>query len=1050
MTVKNIELPFEKINNIVHIADVHIRNYKRHREYRQVFRKLYKKLRSTPKETLIYVGGDIVHTKTDISPELVQMVSDFFNTLANIRPTIVITGNHDANLNNKSRMDSLTPIVKNLDNPNLHYLKDSGVYVLGDCAFTVMSVFDDPSEYLKSSASPKGKTKIALYHGTVHNSETDIGYVVDNLDVELKKFTGYDYVMLGDIHKQQYLNKSKTVAYSGSLIQQNFGESFKRHGIIIWNLLEKTSEFIEIENDYGYYTVEVKNGKPINLSDIPPKPRLRVRTENTTVADVKKIVIDLKKKYKVQDVIVLRSDKLSDKKNPYSNGLELTKNVRSAECQNDLLKEYLDKRFDIDDEMLKRIQTINRELNKYLQEIDISRNISWKPKMFEFSNMFSYGDGNIVNFENMKGSIGAFAANHSGKSALLDAVSFCIFDRCSRSRHGMDVMNNKKKTFYCKLNFEIEGIDYFIERRGKRFKNGGVRVDTDFWMIDEANEKISLNGEQRRDTNKNIQGYLGTYEDFTLTALSVQNNNTGFIEKTQTEKKDLLAQFLDITVFEELYQLANEEIRDVQALLKDFKNTDFETELVECESNHEKINLLYTEKTAELDNLKKQLKKLNDKVVQKNKKLITISTPPLTLESLDAKLISLTTEISENVSKLEKYDKYTNENKSEFLNITNSLKKISEQDILENKNKYDLDIQKRDKLNIDLDKLKLIITNKLDKLKAIGQFDPNCDFCKNTPFVKSAFEIEKTLLLDKQNAIHIKNQLSSLGEILENSTATAEYDNMISLKERINTIKQYQNEIKLKRAQREIKISNIKNSIKDCESQIQIYHDNKKSIKYNDKLHSEITKIEHEITSKELEISAHNTNLRTTYSELMVLQNRIQSIKNSIAKADELEKRSNAYEYYLNAISRDGIPYELISNIIPHIEDEVNLILSQIVDFRIVFHIDGKNINTHIAYDNDNTWPLELTSGMEKFISSLAIRVALINISNLPRPNFLAIDEGFGNLDTTSLNSIFMLFGYLKTEFDFLFIISHIDVMKDIMDDLVEISVERGYSKVNY
>ena len=83
MTVKNIELPFEKINNIVHIADVHIRNYKRHREYRQVFRKLYKKLRSTPKETLIYVGGDIVHTKTDISPELVQMVSDFFNTLAN-------------------------------------------------------------------------------------------------------------------------------------------------------------------------------------------------------------------------------------------------------------------------------------------------------------------------------------------------------------------------------------------------------------------------------------------------------------------------------------------------------------------------------------------------------------------------------------------------------------------------------------------------------------------------------------------------------------------------------------------------------------------------------------------------------------------------------------------------------------------------------------------------------------------------------------------------------------------------------------------------------
>ena len=59
---------------------------------------------------------------------------------------------------------------------------------------------------------------------------------------------------------------------------------------------------------------------------------------------------------------------------------------------------------------------------------------------------------------------------------------------------------------------------------------------------------------------------------------------------------------------------------------------------------------------------------------------------------------------------------------------------------------------------------------------------------------------------------------------------------------------------------------------------------------------------------------------------------------------------------------------------------------------------------------------------MEKFIASLAIRVGLINVSNLPRPNFLAIDEGFGNLDSSNLNSIFRLFDYLKTEFDYIII----------------------------
>ena len=85
---------------------------------------------------------------------------------------------------------------------------------------------------------------------------------------------------------------------------------------------------------------------------------------------------------------------------------------------------------------------------------------------------------------------------------------------------------------------------------------------------------------------------------------------------------------------------------------------------------------------------------------------------------------------------------------------------------------------------------------------------------------------------------------------------------------------------------------------------------------------------------------------------------------------------------------------------------------------------------------------------MEKFISSLAIRVALIKISNLPRPNFLAIDEGFGNLDSENINSLSMLFDYLKTEFDFVIIISHIDIMKDMVNNLIEINKMKGLSHV--
>ena len=81
--VKKIDIGFDNIDTIIHIADVHIRNLKRHKEYRQVFRKLYKDLssRNLPKNSIIYLAGDIVHAKTEMSPELIQMVSDLFTNL---------------------------------------------------------------------------------------------------------------------------------------------------------------------------------------------------------------------------------------------------------------------------------------------------------------------------------------------------------------------------------------------------------------------------------------------------------------------------------------------------------------------------------------------------------------------------------------------------------------------------------------------------------------------------------------------------------------------------------------------------------------------------------------------------------------------------------------------------------------------------------------------------------------------------------------------------------------------------------------------------------
>ena len=114
---------------IAHIADTHIKNLKYHFEYKEVFRQLYNSLKEKEVDAIIHCG-DIAHTKTQISPEFVDLASDFFRNLSNIAPTYIILGNHDGNLRNTHRQDAITPIVEALDLKDIHLLKNSGETLL--------------------------------------------------------------------------------------------------------------------------------------------------------------------------------------------------------------------------------------------------------------------------------------------------------------------------------------------------------------------------------------------------------------------------------------------------------------------------------------------------------------------------------------------------------------------------------------------------------------------------------------------------------------------------------------------------------------------------------------------------------------------------------------------------------------------------------------------------------------------------------------------------------------------------------------------------------
>ena len=360
------------------------------------------------------------------------------------------------------------------------------------------------------------------------------------------------------------------------------------------------------------------------------------------------------------------------------------------------------------------------------------------------------------------------------------------------------------------------------------------------------------------------------------------------------------------------------------------------------------------------------------------------------------------------------------------------------------------------KLNNDL-KLKQLkiqhaqkMVSKLDK----HEWDENCSYCMANPWLQETKQVADLLpkLIDEEQVIEfdIKHFEDGIAKIEHEDKPKEKLQVLAQLKDNLNDSERSLNNLERELEQFKWQIHKGREDLKSKKSELKKSLKQKDNIEFNKTKNSEIQEIRDEITTVNLELSQLDSKLLTLSGKLKMAEKSRQDAQDGIDRLKDLEQQYKGYEYYQKAVQRDGVPYHLISKALPQIESEINNILNQIVEFTIVLTTDGKNINAHIVYDDDNFWPLELTSGMEKFISSLAIRTSLINVSNLPRPNFLAIDEGFGVLDSDNLNSMYMLFDYLKSQFGFILCISHIDAMRDIVDKLIEIKKTNSYSKISY
>jgi DNA repair exonuclease SbcCD ATPase subunit/DNA repair exonuclease SbcCD nuclease subunit len=1049
------------VYRIAHIADTHIKNLKFHYEYKKVFEQLYEILRKENVDYIVHCG-DIAHTKTQISPEFVELCSDFFRNLSAIAPTYIILGNHDGNLKNSTRQDALSPIVKALDLPDLHLLKNAGETVVEpDLALNVLSVFDEDNWVAPSDQS---RINIALYHGAIGGVSTDVGWVMDHGDHDIGVFAGHDFAMLGDIHKtNQILDTEGRVRYCGSTVQQNHGETNDK-GFLVWDIEDKNNFTVKhhvLLNPKPFMTIELTpKGRMPRGTKIPSGARLRLVSNNNLPLDVMRKAVEVAKhRFEPESITFLNRASGETGTVEIGSGFKV-ENLRDKGVQEDLIREYLAD-YQPTEETLARVFELNRKYNSKIEETEeVARNINWNVNRFEWDNLFNYGEGNSLDFTELNGIVGIFGKNYSGKSSVIDGLLYTMFNTTSKNeRKNYNIINQNRNDCRGTVELQVGEKVYTIERTSEKYvkKLKGEVTNEARTFLDFAgsesltDENSSLNGTTRSETDAHIRKRFGTVDDFLLTSMASQLDSLSFIKEGSTKRKEILAKFLDLDIFEKKFALAKEDCADLKAVLRRIGDTDYKTDIAIAEVQLMEATEGLEKQRTHATKIRQNLREAEIKYVDLTEQVDSIPAERLDIKillegksALEKKTENAYTNISElkeeNTAfavELEEYDKF--------------LMGIDIEDLLDKKKEYDEFKQKYDDTVARarvMDTEYKSMSKKLELLTEVpcGDSFPTCQFISDAHLATVELpSLEMDIIVEINDAKSYKTKISTVnsGEMIglinryndtiikKNNAEIEKRDNKVSIEVMYGKIKSFKSELE-----------NIQEKIDLYEAKKDLIKNIETLIKTRDKVEKKIKTLKKEAADSDKTINLHNRQLGS-------MEQKLEDLKDKRQELDDIREEYAAFDLFMRCTHSNGIAYDIIKKRLPVINSEIAKVLSNIADFEVFFQEDGRKLDVLIKHPKHDPRPIEMGSGAEKTLGAMGIRLALLSISSLPKGNIFILDEPGTSLDAENMEGFIRMLDLIKTYFKTVILISHLDSLKDIVDKEITIDKIGGFARVS-
>ena len=262
-------------------------------------------------------------------------------------------------------------------------------------------------------------------------------------------------------------------------------------------------------------------------------------------------------------------------------------------------------------------------------------------------------------------------------------------------------------------------------------------------------------------------------------------------------------------------------------------------------------------------------------------------------------------------------------------------------------------------------------------------------------------------------------------------------------------LKETMNALELELEKEKVKLIQLESVLSELENNQFIFEQNKKLVERLQDLLQEKEKLVKSEKSLESRLQKSRKLVLDLYKSVGSLE---QGYSNILERKEEFENLQDEFttaDLFLKCMHPNGISYDIIKRKLPLINEEISKILTNIVDFEIFFENEEKKLDILIKHPKHPARPIELGSGAEKTIAAMAIRLALLNVSTLPKGDIFILDEPGTALDAENMEGFVRILEMIKSQFKTVLLISHLDSLKDTVDNEIAIEKMGGRAFVN-